>query len=137
MIDLNLKFTSPRVFVKSTTIRPSDKIRSEVLLQKSGLKCLNEAVACMKAVSVWKSKRVMDPLGQHIFQKKSRLQCTRSVTSKEICLSVPGYPTLPTNIMARIWNVFPGLQFASTLGAARSLAKKWAKDNPRCSSIQF
>ena len=50
---------------------------------------------------------------------------------------VPGYPTLSTNIMARIWNVVPGLQHASTLGAAKSLAKKWAKDIPRWSSIQF
>ena len=44
---------------------------------------------------------------------------------------VPGYPTLSPNIMARIWNAVPGLQHASTLGAAKSLAKKWAKDIPR------
>ena len=85
----------------------------------------------MTAVSVWKSKTVMDPLGQRIFQEKPRLQCTRSGTSKEICLPVPGYPTLSTNIMARIWNAVPGLQHASTLGAAKSLAKKWARDIPR------
>ena len=66
-----------------------------------------------------------------IFNQKPRLQCTRSGTSKEICLPVPGYPTLSTNIMARIWNAVPGLQHASTLGAAKSLAKKWARDIPR------
>ena len=114
-----------------TKSRLSDKIRSEVLLQKAGLKCLNEAVASMTAVSVWKSKTVMDPLGQRIFNQKPRLQCTRSGTSNEICLPVPGYPTLSTNIMARIWNAVPGLQTASTLGAAKSLAKKWARDIPR------
>merc|ERR1740129_1222945 len=91
----------------------------QVLLQKAGLKCLNEAVASMTAVSVWKSKTVMDPLGKRIFNQKTRLQCTRSGTSKEICLPVPGYPTLSTNIMARIWNAVPGLQHASTLGAAK------------------
>ena len=87
----------------------------------------------MTAVSVWKSKTVMDPLGQRILNQKPRLQCiyTRSGTSKEICLPVPGYPTLSTNIMARIWNAVPGLQHASTLGAAKSLAKKWARDIPR------
>ena len=114
-----------------TKSKLSDKICSEVLLQKAGLKCLNEAVASMTAVSVWKSKTVMDPLGQRIFNQKPRLQCTRSGTSKEICLPVPGYPTLSTNIMARIWNAVPGLQHASTLGAAKSLAKKWARDIPR------
>ena len=31
------------------------------------------------------------------------------------CLHVPGYPTLSTNIMTRIWNAVPGLQHASTL----------------------
>ena len=60
---------------------------------------------------------------------------TRSVTthntSKDVGLPVPGYPALSTNIMARIWNTVPGLQNASTLGAAKSLAKKWAKEIPR------
>ena len=66
-----------------TKSRLSDKIRSEVLLQKAGLKCLNEAVASITAVTVWKSKTFMDPLGQHIFQEKPRLQCTSSGTSKK------------------------------------------------------
>ena len=118
-----------------TKSKLSDKIRSEVLLQKSGLKCLNEAVASTTAVTVWKAKTFMDPLGQRIFREKSNLQCTRSVTThnttKDIGLPVPGYPALSTNIMARIWNTVPGLQHASTLGAAKSLAKKWAKDIPR------
>ena len=87
------------------------------------------------AVTVWKAKTFMDPLGQRIFREKSNLQCTRSVTThnttKDIGLPVPGYPALSTNIMARIWNTVPGLQNASTLGAAKSLAKKWAKEIPR------
>ena len=87
-----------------TKSRLSHKILSEILLQKAGLKCLNEAVASITAVTVWKSKTFMDPLGQRIFREKSSLQCTRSATSKDIGLLVPGYPTLSTNIMARIWN---------------------------------
>ena len=114
-----------------TKSRLSDKIRSEVLLQKAGLKCLNEAVASITAVTVWKSKTFMDPLGKRIFREKPSFQCTRSVASKDIDLLVPGYPTLSTNIMARIWNAVPGLEQATTLGAAKSLAKKWAKEIPR------
>ena len=60
---------------------------SEVLLQKAGFKCLNEAVASITAVTAWKTKTFMDPLGQRIFWEKSSLQCTRSATSKDI-----GYP---------------------------------------------
>ena len=114
-----------------TKSKLSDKIRSEVLLQKSGLKCLNEAVAITTAVTVWKAKTFMDPLGQRIFREKTSLQCTRSTAANDIDLLVQGYPTLSTNIMTRIWNVVPGLQHATTLGAAKSLAKKWAKDIPR------
>ena len=129
-------------FMKNVNIHNSllrskltDKIRSEVLLQKSGLKCLNEAVASITAVTVWKAKNAMDPLGQKIFREKSILQCTRSTNSKDIDLLVQGYPTLSTNIMARIWNAVPGLKDTSTLGAAKSLAKKWAKDIRRSSII--
>ena len=84
-----------------------------------------------KQPTVWKSKRFMDPLGQRLFQERPSLKCTRSATSKDICLPVPGYPTLSTNIMARIWNTVPGLQDASTLGAARAFSQKWAKQIPR------
>jgi hypothetical protein len=78
-----------------TKSRLSDKIRSEVLLQKAGLKCIKEAVASVTAVTVWKSKTLMDPLGQRIFREKSSLQCTRSITSKDMSwLSqvIPPYP---------------------------------------------
>ena len=74
------------------------------------------------AVTVWKAKTFMDPLGQRIFRKKTSLQCTRSTAANDIDLLVQGYPTLSTNIMTRIWNVIPGLQHATTLGAAKSLA---------------
>jgi hypothetical protein len=73
----------------------------------------------------------MDPLGQIIFWEKTSLQCTLSNTAKDTYLLVQGYPTLSTNIMARIWNAVPELQHATILGATKSLAKKWAKDIPR------
>ena len=43
---------------------------------------------------------------------------TWSVT-KDIGLPVLDYPTLSNDVMARIWNAVPGLQHASTLGAAK------------------
>jgi hypothetical protein len=100
-------------------------------LRKPELYIPNEAVASTTAVTVWKAKTFMDPLGQRIFREKTNLQCTRSTTTNDIDLLVQGHPTLSTNIMARIWNAVPGLQQATTLGAAKSLAKKWAKDIPR------
>ena len=45
-------------------------------------------------VTVRKSKTFMDTLGQGIFQEKPKLQCKKSVTSKDIGLPVPGYITL-------------------------------------------
>ena len=54
-----------------TKSRLSDKIHFEVLLQKAGLKYLNEAVASITAVTVWKTKTFIDPLSQHIFWEKS------------------------------------------------------------------
>ena len=69
------------------------------------------------AVTVWKSKQSIDPLGQRLFQKRPNLKCTRSITSKHICLPVPGYPTLSTDIMSRISNTVPGLRDASTIGS--------------------
>ena len=46
-----------------TRIRLSDKIRSESVLSKARLRCLNEAVASAMAVLVWKCKQSMNPLG--------------------------------------------------------------------------
>ena len=36
-----------------TKTKISDKIRSELVLQKAKLKCLNEAVASITAITVW------------------------------------------------------------------------------------
>ena len=114
-----------------TKTKLSDKIHSETVLSRAGLKCLNEAVASIMAVTVWKSKQAMHPLGRLLFQEHPRERCTRSATSNNICQPVPGYPTLPSNLMAKIWNSVPGLQSATTLGAAKTLSRKWAKSIPR------
>ena len=79
------------------------------------------------AVLVWKSKQAMNPLGVLLFSKKENARITRLAESENICPPVPGYQTLPSNIMARIWNSIPGLQTASSLGSVKTLVKKWAQ----------
>ena len=100
-----------------TKTKLSDRIRSEDVLHKAGLKCLNEAVASIMAVTVVSSKK--------------DLRTTRSVSYNKICLPVPGYPALASNLMAGIWNDIPEFQIASNLAAAKSISRKWAKNIPR------
>ena len=114
-----------------TKTKLSDKIRSEDILHKANLKCLNEAVASIMALTVWKSKQSMDPLGYCLFQENPSIKSTRSKSSKEIRPPVPGYPTMAANVMARVWNSVPGLENASSVGAAKALSRKWAKSIPK------
>ena len=114
-----------------TKTKLSDKVRSELVLQKAHLKCLNEAVASVTAVTVWKAKKFMNPLGKCLFQGQLNLKNTRSVSSNILKLPVPGYPRLATNLMAKVWNAIPELRMAQTLGSAKSVARKWARNIPR------
>ena len=114
-----------------TKTKLSDKVRSEIVLHKANLKCLNEAVASITATTVWKANKTMNPLGQQLFHKKPNLKSTRSTTSNQISLPVPGYPLLSSNLMARVWNNIPELHSALTLGAAKCISRKWAKSLPR------
>jgi len=41
---------------------------------------------------------------------------------------VPGNNTLAANLMARTWNSSSELQAVTTIGAARSVARKWAQN---------
>ena len=54
-----------------TRTRLKDKVRSETVLQKAGLRCLNEMVAYSSAMMVWQSKSNMDPLGARLFPEKT------------------------------------------------------------------
>ena len=114
-----------------TKTKLSMKIRSEDVLRKANLRCLNEAVASITALTVWKSHKTMDPLGQLLFQQWKSERCLRSQFSKEIQIPVRGYPTLASNIMARVWNSVPELEHASSVSVARELSRKWAKTIPR------
>jgi hypothetical protein len=114
-----------------TKTKLSDKIRSENVLHKANLRCLNESVASIIAVTVWKAKQSMNSLGKCLFQERPSIRSTRSATSNQIRMPVPGFPTLASNLMARVWNSIPELQSASTLSAARTISRKWAKGIPR------
>ena len=95
------------------------------------LKCLNKTVASITAVTVWKCKQSMDPLGRCLFKERPHINSTRSASSSKISQPVPGFPMLATNSMAAIWNNVPELHAASTLGAARQISQKWATQIPR------
>ena len=114
-----------------TKTKLSDKIPTERVLWKANLRCLNEAVASITALTVWKAKQTMNPLGQCLFQDKTGVRLTRAQTSKEVQVPVPGYPYVACNKMARIWNNVHELRNTTTLGAAKAIARKWAKDIPR------
>ena len=114
-----------------TRTKLSDKIKSEVTLKKARIRCLNEAAASAMAVLVWKCKQSMNPLGSCLFAEKENRRNTRLAESLNICPPVPGFKTLPSNLMARIWNTVPGLQTATTLGAVKSIVRKWARTIPR------
>ena len=55
----------------------SDKVSSKSVLEKAGLRPLNEMVACQTALMVWKSNKAKDPLGRKLFPKRSIIRATK------------------------------------------------------------
>ena len=86
-------------------------------------------VASISALMVWKSKNRMDSLGSLLFPTQTHNHgMTHRSESK--CLArppVPGSDIIAANLLAKAWNEAPDLRSASTLGAAKSAARKWAK----------
>ena len=101
-------------------------VSTNCVLEKAGLRNLNEMVASQTAVMVWKSQKVKDPLGTRLFPNRTISRTTRSINSNKATQRVPGNNTLAVNLMARAWNSATELQTATTLGAAKSAARKWA-----------
>lgn len=113
-----------------TRTRLSEKIPSKTVLNKAGLRNLNEMVASASAIMTWKSKISWDPLGKQLFPAQNinvNAVNTRSSKSDQIKMPVPGNPSLALNLMATAWNEIPELRNASTLGSAKAAAKKGAK----------
>ena len=108
----------------------SDKVPSKVVLAKAGLRPLNEMVASQAALMVWKSKKAQDPLGRNLFPCRSIVRQTRSINSAKATQPVPGNNTLAANLMARAWNLSTDLHSVTTVGVAKSVARKWAQNLP-------
>ena len=125
-IDLAIKNAARTI----TRTKLSDKVNSKTVLNKAGLRSLNEMVATSSAVTAWKSKVHMDSLGQRLFPVQiinDDARITRSFTNDQIKTPVPGYNNLAVNLMAGAWNENPELRNSSTLGSAKTAAKNWAK----------
>ena len=114
-----------------TRTRLKEKVRSEIVLQKAGLRSLNEMVAYTSAITVWKSKLWKDPLNTVLFPSKVANLVegvsTRSENSFKAKIPVPGCRTLAANLLARLWNESPDIQKAETLGAAKKAARNLSK----------
>ena len=80
-----------------------DRIRSEIVLQKAGLRGLNEAVIESMALAIWKARHKMDPMGC-IFQNKVSARATRLAKSGKLCQPVPGHIENAANRLAQVWN---------------------------------
>ena len=117
-IDKSIRATARTI----THTKLKDKVRTESVLSKAGLRSLTQAVSETSAISVWKSRREMNPLGR-LFQThvSERYQ-------DRLLQPIPGYPEAASNKLAQIWNSM-GLSNAKTLGNARSLAQNWYKVN--------
>ena len=126
---MNLIITLRATARTITRISLKDKIRSETVLWKAGLRSLTEAVSETMACSIWKARNEMDPLGC-IFQNKVSARLTQSTSSGKLCQPIPGHPEVAANKLAQVWNLM-NLDTAKTLGSARNCARKWFRDNSR------
>ena len=122
-IDKSIRATARSI----TRIGLKDKVRTETVLWKAGLRSLTEAVSETMACSIWKARKEMNPLGR-MFQNKVSVRFTRSTYSDKLCQPIPGYPEAASNKLAQAWNEM-NLSTAKTLGSARALARKWYKQN--------
>ena len=100
-------------------VRLKDKIRTEIVLKKAGLRSLNELVACASATMVWKSKMCMDPLAELLFSNQEtnpvKSILTRSETNNKARLPVPGCGSVAANLLLRAWNETPNLKIHTAL----------------------
>ena len=74
---------------------------SKSILEKAGLRTLNEMVASQTALMVRKSNKARDPLGRNLFSNRSIMRPTRSINHVKATQPVPGNNTLAANLMAK------------------------------------
>ena len=122
-IDKSIRATARTI----THTKLTDKLKSELVLHKAGLRGLTEAVIEIMACAIWKARREMNPLGR-IFQNKVSTRNTRSTSHDNLCQPVPGHPQSAANKLAQIWNNL-NLSSAKTLGCVRTSAQRWYREN--------
>ena len=92
-------------------------VSSESTLQRSGLHNQNEIVAQSHKAPAF------TPAGRTIM-RSTRSNNNNNKTTQ----AFPGIHTLAANLMARIWNAANDLQNVATLGVAKPVARKWARN---------
>jgi hypothetical protein len=122
-IDKSIKATARTI----TRTSLKDKIRSDIVLSRAGLRSLTEAVSETMACAIWKARKEMNPLGC-IFKNNHSNRNTRSSSNDKLCQPVPGHPEAATNKLAHSWNIM-NLHSAKTLGSVRTSARLWYKQN--------
>ena len=111
-IDKAIKATARTI----TKTKLTDKVNSEIVLHKAGLRCLTEAVSELMACEIWKGRNNMNPLAG-IFERKPHVKSTCSASSDKLHHPVPGYPqvlqqtsllrygTLQISVLLKHWGV--------------------------------
>ena len=96
-----------------------DMVSLESTFQRTSLRNLNEIVAQSHKAPAF------TPAG------RTRMRPTRSNNNKnnnKVTQAVPGIHTLAANLIGRIWNAANDLQNVATLGVAKPVARKWARN---------
>ena len=94
----------------------------ESTLQRTSLRNLNEIVAQSYKAPAF------TPAGRTIMRPTRSNNNNNNQNNNKATQAVPGIHTLAANLMARIWNAANDLQDVATLGVAKPVARKWARN---------
>ena len=97
-------------------------VSSESTLQRSGLHNQNEIVAQSHKAPAF------TPAGRTIMRATRSNNNNNNKNNNKATQAFPGIHTLAANLMARIWNAANDLQNVATLGVAKPVARKWARN---------
>ena len=99
-------------------------VSSESTLQRSGLHNQNEIVAQSHKAPAF------TPAGRTIMRatRSNNNNNNNNKNNNKATQAFPGIHTLAANLMARIWNAANDLQNVATLGVAKPVARKWARN---------
>ena len=95
-------------------------VSSESTLQRSGLHNQNEILAQSHKAPAF------TPAGRTIMRPTRSNNNNKN--NNKATQAFPGIHTLAANLMARIWNAANDLQNVATLGVAKPVARKWARN---------